>query len=367
MTEEILFDVANGWGTITLNRPEQLNALTLNMVRQMAAKLSAWREDGAVRAVMVRAVPGRAFCAGGDVRALYDMRKADDIDGCMEFFGAEYLNNWRVAQFPKPFVALIDGAVMGGGVGISMHGDFRVATENALFAMPECGIGLYPDVGSTYMLPHLEGAIGMWLGLTGTRLAAADMVRLGLATHTVQAEGIGELMSSLETIDWGEDNHSDVKRALDMWHVTPAGETPALDHLTNINEAFALESSDEILRALDTMRDDNWAAEQRAAIERACPLSIRVTHRAMTKGAKMDMTEALQMEYALTRRFVEEGIFLEGVRAQIIDKDRNPQWPHASIKEVGRGAVDAMFRDAPNPIVLTWDDDGGKDSVETSA
>ena len=356
MSDEILFDVAKGWGTITLNRPDQLNALTLNMVQRMARQLSAWREDDAVKAVIVRAVPGRAFCAGGDIRALYEMRQADDIDGCMEFFGAEYLNNWRVAEFPKPFVALIDGAVMGGGVGISMHGDFRVATENALFAMPECGIGLYPDVGATYMLPHLEGAIGMWLGLTGTRLAAADMVRLGLATHTVQAEGIGDVLASLENIEWGEDHRSDVKRALDMWHVTPPGETPALDHLTNINEAFALDSSDDILRALDTMRDDSWAAGQRAAIERACPLSIRVTHRAMKKGERMDMTEALQMEYALTRRFVEEGIFIEGVRAQIIDKDRQPVWPHASIKDVGRGEVDAMFRDAPDPINLTWDD-----------
>jgi len=357
MTEEILFDVSHGWGTITLNRPEQLNALTLGMVRAMAAQLSKWRTDDSVNAVLIRAVPGRAFCAGGDIRALYDMRKADDVDGCMEFFGAEYLNNWRVAEFPKPFVALIDGAVMGGGVGISMHGDFRVATEHALFAMPECGIGLYPDVGATYMLPHLEGAIGMWLALTGTRLAAADMVRLGLATHTVKRAGVGELLKSLEDLEWGEDNHSVVKRALDMWHVTPPGETPALDHLTNINEAFALDSSDEVIRALDTMRDDSWAAGQTAGIERGNPLSIRVTHRAMKLGEKMDMTEALQMEYALTRRFVEDGIFVEGVRAQIIDKDRNPVWPHSSISDVSRSDVDSMFRDAPDPINLTWDDE----------
>ena len=141
-----------------------------------------------------------------------------------------------------------------------------------------------------------------------------------------------------------------------MWHVTPPGETPALDHLTNINEAFALDSSDEVLKALDTMRDDSWAAGQRAAIERGNPLSIRVTHRAMKLGEKMDMTAALQMEYALTRRFVEDGIFIEGVRAQIIDKDRNPIWPHASIKDVTRGDVDKMFREAPDPITLTWDD-----------
>lgn len=356
MSEEILFEVANGWGEITLNRPQQLNALTLGMVQAMGRQLSAWRSDDSVKAVLIKAVPGRAFCAGGDIRYLYEKRKAGDIDACMQFFGTEYLNNWRVAEFPKPFVALMDGAVMGGGVGISMHGDFRVATENALFSMPECGIGLYPDVGATYMLPHLEGAIGMWLALTGTRLAAADMVRLGLATHTVKAAGVAELVAELENIEWGEDNHALVKRALDMWHVTPPGETPALDHLTNINEAFALDSSDEVLKALDTMRDDSWAAGQRAAIERACPLSIRVTHRAMKLGEKMDMTEALQMEYALTRKFVEDSIFIEGVRAQIIDKDRNPVWPHSSIKDVSRSDVDAMFRPAPDPINLTWDD-----------
>lgn len=353
MSDEILFDVTGGWGTITLNAPDRLNALSRDMCRAMAKTLAEWRADDSVHAVLVKA-EGRAFSAGGDIRYLYERRKEGDIEGPMEFFATEYLNNWRVSEFPKPYVAFIDGAVMGGGVGISILGEFRVATENALFAMPECGIGLYPDVGATHMLPRLRGEVGMWLGLTGNRLNAADMVHLGIATHTVMRSSLPEIEAQLRGIEWGENPHDQVKMTLDAWHEIPPGDTPGVDHLAEINAIFSAESVKEIIERLQEKPDD-WHAEQLRLMERACPLSIRVTFHAVRHGAKQTMTEALHEEYALTRRFVEEGVFLEGVRAQIIDKDRNPTWQHDSIGAVSKSEVDSMFRDAPDPIEFNWE------------
>lgn len=355
MSDEILFDVSSGWGTITLNAPQRLNALSREMCAAMAVKLAEWRMDDSVHAVLVKAAEGRAFSAGGDIRYLYETRKEGDVEGPMRFFATEYLNNWRVANFPKPYVAFIDGAVMGGGVGISILGEFRVATENALFAMPECGIGLYPDVGATHMLPRLRGEVGMWLGLTGKRLNAADMVHLGIATHTVAQASLPEIESQLRMIEWGEDPDGQVKRVLDGWHEIPPGDTPGVDYLAEINTVFSADSVKEIIERLQEKDDDDWRAEQLQAMERGCPLSVRVTFHALRHGAKQDMTEALEEEYALTRRFVEEGVYLEGVRAQIIDKDRTPKWQHESIGEVTKAEVDSMFRDAPDPIVLNWE------------
>ena len=351
----ILFDVADGWGIVTLNRPERLNALSLTMCAQMAAKLSEWREDDAVHAVLVKAAGERAFCAGGDIRDLYEQRMAGDVEGPMRFFATEYLNNWRVAHFPKPYVAFIDGAVMGGGVGISILGEFRVVTENALFAMPECGIGLYPDVGATHMLPRLRGEVGMWLGLTGTRLGAGDTVHMAIATHAVRRNQLDEVEVALRGIGWGEDPHGQVSRLLDGFHVTPPGETPALDRLGEINAAFALDGVQDILEAL--RRDGGaWQMAQVGAIERGSPLSVRVTHRAIRRGAKQDMTEALIEEHALTRQFVQDSDLMEGIRAQVIDKDRAPKWRHAHVSEVTKAEVDAMFAPAPELIRFGWEE-----------
>ena len=352
---EILFDVADGWGTITLNAPRRMNALSMEMCRAMAAQLSQWRDDPDVRAVMIRAAEGsRAFCTGGDIRYLYDTRKSGETLGPALFFAAEYLNNWRIARFPKPFVALIDGPVMGGGVGVSMHGSYRVATEKALFAMPECGIGLYPDVGATHLLPRLPGMAGMWLGLTGARLGQGDMLGLGLATHTAPSDALATVEEALRAVDWRDGAHEAVEAALDECHAVPDGETPAINARHEIDAAFNAPSVEAIIDKLTAMGGD-WAQAQLEAIGRGAPLSLKVTHRALTLGARLDITNALRFEYALTRRFVETGAFLEGVRAQIIDKDRTPRWPHPTLAEVTDAEVSTMFEPASDTPKFDWE------------
>lgn len=354
MTDEITFEEADGWGIVTLDAPQRLNALSHAMCRALGARLARWRGDTAIRAVLLRAAGGRAFCAGGDIRALYEARKGGDTRGPVRFFADEYLTNWRVARFPKPYVSLIDGAVMGGGVGISIHGRYRVATENALFAMPECGIGLYPDVGTTHVLPRLAGAYGPWLGLTGARAGQGDMLGLGLATHTVSSAMLGQVEARLRAVDWRDGPHEAVEAALDSCHEVPDAPTPAIDARHAIHAAFDKGSVEAIVAALEAQGGD-WAGDQLAALRRGAPLSLKVTHRALALGRRLDITRALRMEYAVTRRFVETGAFLEGVRAQIIDKDRQPRWPHPDLESVTEAEVAAMFEPAKDTPDFGWE------------
>lgn len=355
MSDEILFEEAGGWGIATLNAPERLNALSHEMCRRLGARLARWRDDPGVRAVLLKAAPGsRAFCAGGDIRALYDLRRAGDTRGAMAFFADEYLTDWRVARFPKPYVSLIDGAVMGGGVGISIHGSYRVATEKALFAMPECGIGLYPDVGATYLLPRLKGSMGLWAGLTGARLGQGDMLGLGLATHTVPSSALEQVEARLRAVDWRDGPHEAVEAALDSVHAVPDAPTPAIDARHEIHDLFDRDGVEAIRTALVAQGGD-WATTQVEALDRNAPLSLKVTYRALTLGRRLDITHALRMEYALTRRFVETGAFLEGVRAQIIDKDRRPRWPHPALESVTDAEVNAMFEPASDTPAFGWE------------
>jgi len=353
MSDEIIFEEADGWGIVTLDAPQRLNALSHEMCRLLGERLMQWRADTEVRGVLVKAAGERAFCAGGDIRALYGARLAGDTVGPMRFFGDEYLTNWRVARFPKPYVSLIDGAVMGGGVGISVHGRYRVATEKALFAMPECGIGLYPDVGATHVLPRLSGSAGVWMGLTGARLGQGDMLGLGLATHTVASDALGNVEARLRAVDWRDGAWEAVEAALDSVHEVPSMAAPAIEARHEIHSLFDKGSVEEVVAALEANGGD-WAGEQLAAIRRGAPLSLKVTHRALALGERLDITHALRMEYGLTRRFVETGAFLEGVRAQIIDKDRSPRWPHPTLESVTAAEVSAMFEPADDTPEFGW-------------
>ncbi len=354
MSDEIIFEEADGWGIVTLNAPQRLNALSHAMCRSLGERLVQWRADTAIRGVLLKAAGDRAFCAGGDIRELYRARLAGDTAGPMRFFADEYLTNWRVARFPKPYVSLIDGAVMGGGVGISIHGRYRVATPDALFAMPECGIGLYPDVGATHVLPRLAGSAGIWMGLTGARLGQGDMLGLGLATHTVPSGALGAVEARLRAVDWRDGAWEAVEQALDSCHEVPDAPTPAIDARHEIHAAFDRGSVEEIVAGLETQGGD-WAGEQLAAIRRGAPLSLKVTHRALALGSRLDITHALRMEYAITRRFIETGAILEGIRAQVIDKDRNPRWPHPALESVTEAEVASMFEPATDTPEFGWE------------
>ncbi len=330
---EVLFELRGGVATVTLNRPEALNALTLAMVRSLDARLADCAADAAVRVIVIQGAGERAFCAGGDVRALYEAGlSGGDLPAV--FYRREYALNHRIHGLEKPYVALLDGITMGGGVGVSVHGSHRVATERTLFAMPETGIGLFPDVGGSYFLPRLPGAIGMYLALTGARLAAADCLYAGIATHCVAGARLDELRDALT-------RDGDVDRALRRLHQDP-GAAPLAAHRDAIDRCFAAASVAEIIAALEAERTD-WAAKQLEVLGAKSPTSLKVTVRQIRAGAGIGFAEVMRMEYRLTQACMAGHDFYEGVRAAVIDKDRKPKWRPARLDQVTEAAVDAYF------------------------
>ena len=338
---DILFEVAGAVGRVTLNRPKALNALTLEMTRRLDARLIEWSADGRIGAVVIEGAGGRAFCAGGDVRALYQAmgRAGDPLP--VEFYRDEYTLNHRVFAFPKPYIALIDAVVMGGGVGVSVHGSHRVATENVLFAMPETGIGLFPDVGGTHFLSRLPGALGMYLGLTGARLGAADALYCGVATHHVPRAQLGNLAAALAAAPFDGDARDAASAVIARYAADP-GPPPLADHRAAIDRCFAAGSVEEIVEALAT-EGGAWAGKTLAALATKSPTSLKVTHRQLRAGAKLDFAAAMRLEYRLSQRFCAGHDFAEGVRAAVIDKDNAPKWRPDRLDAVTAEDVDAYF------------------------
>jgi enoyl-CoA hydratase len=320
-------------GRITLNRPKALNALTEDMCAAMLAQIKGWAVDRAVQAVVIDALPGKAFCAGGDVRAIYDAgRRADG--SVMSFFRTEYRMNAAIRRFPKPYVALIDGFAFGGGCGISMHGSHRVVSENAILAMPETLIGLFPDIGATTFLNHLPGEIGMYLALTGSRINAADAIYCGLATHFVAARDHAALHSRLaqgETPD----------AALATLSTPPSGVADLARHRDAIDRAFATSSVEDILERLDLEGD--WGNETAALLKSRSPTSLKVTFRQMREGVELDFLSCQRMEFRIMARMMDGHDFYEGVRAALIDKDQSPRWLPPNLDMVSESEIERFF------------------------
>ena len=322
--DEILFEIRGVAGRIVLNRPQALNALTHGMILALAAQLEAWAEDDAIERVVIEGAGDRAFCAGGDIRALYEAMGQGDAAYIDTFYRDEYHLNHRIHTYPKPYVAIIDGVVMGGGVGVSIHGSHRLVTGKALFAMPETGIGFFPDVGGAWFLPRLPGEIGMYLGLTGTRLGPADALYCGVATHYVPRNRLADSLDDLDvvTIDPGPASLAERRDAIDR--------------------CFCGESVEAIIQALQA-EGDNWAGETLEAMAGKSPISQKVAFRQIREGADLVFTQAMALEFRLSQRFCAAPNFREGIRAAVIDKDRNPQWRPASLADVGEADVDAYF------------------------
>ncbi len=337
--EGIRFEAVNGWGIATLDRQKALNALSRGMVAGMRAMLRRWRDDERIGGVLVKAVPGRAFCAGGDVVHVAEAARNGDFEAAMAFFADEYDMNARVGAMPKAYVALIDGICMGGGVGISVHGSHRVMSENALFAVPETGIGLYPDVGATHVLPRLEGRLGRYLGLTGARLDGAKAVAVGIGTHFVPSDRLGDLEADLlrggpQALDDALDRHAESP--------PEEGELPR----PTIDDLFDAPDAAGIVANLDA-DDSTFAAETLATLRQKSPLSVAVTFAAFARGAKHDLNACLADEYSLTARMLMSGEFTEGVRALLIDKDKRPRWRHGRIEDVPLEEVAAVLEPWP--------------------
>ncbi|MGF1592919.1 MAG: enoyl-CoA hydratase/isomerase family protein [Kiloniellaceae bacterium] len=341
-TGDLLFEVRHGVGFITLNRPRALNALTLEMIRAIAPQLVAWQEDSTVKAVVIRGAGDRAFCAGGDVRAVWEAGRAGDRLTEV-FFREEYRLNRLIHVFAKPYIALIDGITMGGGVGVSVHGSHRVAGDRTLLAMPEVGIGLFPDVGGSYFLPRLPGRLGLFLALTGWRLKAADAVYCGLATEYVPSARMDELAAAFTDLDWStNDAELLVDGAIDRFTADP-GESELESHRELIDRCFSARSVESILAALEASGDD-WAAKVAGIMRRQSPTSLKVTFAQLEKGAALDFDQAMVQEYRLSQAFMAGGDFYEGIRAALIDKDNRPQWSPPELAAVTPAAVEAHFR-----------------------
>ncbi len=341
MTNDILFEQIGDWGVVTLNREEALNALTWDMVKAMHGQLSHWAADKAVQAVLVRSMGERAFCAGGDIRWLYEAAK-EGPDEASEFFRDEYTNNALIYHYPKPYVALIDGIVMGGGVGISVHGDFRVAGDATLFAMPETGIGLFPDVGGGHFMPRLHDGLGLYYALTGARAKAADCMAAGIATHYTPADKMAALEEALLSAPLGNHAHADIEAVLDDYAGDP-GHAPINDARPAIARLFqGHETPAELIGAL-VGDGGEFANDTVKVLKRMSPMSLRLTFEQMRRGHQHDFEQNMKMEFRMVKRVMSGHDFFEGVRAQIIDKDRDPKWAPASLADVHDADIAPYF------------------------
>ena len=330
---DVEFSQNGASGVITLNRLDALNALTLSMVRDMTPVLNDWARDPSIELVVIEGAGEKGFCAGGDIRALHDWGRAGEAEAT-GFYREEYALNHLIKTFPKPYIALIDGITMGGGVGVSVHGRFRVCTENTVFAMPETGIGLLPDVGGTYFLPRLPGFIGTYMVLTGARLRAADLCYAGIGTHYMPAAQLESLKQELAA-------RGDIDKTLDGFQAD-AGPPPLAEIRDAIDACFHADSVVDILAAL-AAADTDWARKQTDIINTKSPTSSAVALRQMRDGAQTDFNGCMQIEMRAVTRLMELPDFYEGVRAVILDKDNAPVWTPREHANVAAGDIDKIF------------------------
>ena len=330
--DEVIVRVEGGVGRLTLNRPGALHALTTGMCRTLTGALLAWETDPAVTAVLLDHSGARGFCAGGDIRMLAESGAADGAQA-RDFFFTEYRLNALLMRYAKPTIALMDGVVMGGGVGLALPCRVRVATERTTFAMPETGIGLFPDVGGGWHLPRLPGKTGLWLALTGARIKGADCLALGVATHFVESARIEDLKAALLAGD---------PAAADRFAADP-GPAPLGPHRAEIDRLFGADSVEAICAAL-AAEGGEWAAAQLKTLRTKSPQTLKVAFRQLALGAAAESFEAnMQMEYRIGARVVARHDFLEGVRAVIIDKDQAPKWSPDTLEGVTEVMLDEIF------------------------
>ena len=343
---DIVFSRDGGLARVTLNRPQALNALTQPMALALDAELRNWQADDSVRTVAIKGAAredGRVpFCSGGDIRFLHQQQNDPERQFAITFYEQEYRLNTLVFRFPKPYVALIDGVVMGGGVGISFHGSHRVMSEHALFAMPETGIGLFPDVGATYFLPRCPGRMGLYMGLSGARITVADALYLGLSTHHVPSARMAEFESALAAADLSGDAGGAIDGVLVDFSADP-GDAPLAARQEEVDRCFAGDSVEAILANL-AAEGTEWAEQSRATMLEKSPTSLKITHRQLTQYGDLDFEAAMKIEYRMAIHCNFSHEFYEGIRAQIIDKDRQPKWDPARLEDVGEDLIERYFQ-----------------------
>ena len=342
MEAEILFSRRGAAGLVTLNRPQALNAVSHGMVRALRRQLDAWADDPAVTRVLVTGAGERAFSAGGDIRHLDDLGRAGRHEEMLQFWRDEYPLNAAIKNYRKPYVALIDGIVMGGGVGVSVHGSHRVAGDRFSFAMPEVGIGFFPDVGATWFLPRMPGELGTYCALTGDRFNAADGVAAGIASHRIASARFPELIDALTgTVS--------VDATLAAFAEAVA-EGPIMARKADIDRLFAHNRVEDILAALD--RDGEWGQKIAAIIRLKSPTSLKLALAQVRRGANWDFSTCMRAEFRIVSRIVYGSDFYEGVRAVIVDKDNAPRWRPAELGEVSAAEIERHFSPLPHELLL---------------
>ncbi len=343
-SQDILFERRGHAGVVTLNRPKALNAITHEMVHALAHQLDVWSHDETVTRIVVTANGDRAFCAGGDIRALYELGKAGRQEEALRFFREEYVLNAKIKRYSKPYISLIDGIVMGGGVGISIHGSHRVAGDRYALAMPEVGIGFFPDVGGTYALPRLAGEIGTFLALSGERIKSSDAVLSGAATHLVKSARFGALLTALEG--------ADPVNAILADYMEKPGAGDVMPRRRVVDKVFSQASVEAILAALDREAgkgsdQSEWASAVAKTIRAKSPTSLKLALAQMRYGAAHSFEACMRCEFRIVSRIVYGHDMYEGVRAVIIDKDNNPRWEPTLLAEVPEAAIETYFRMLP--------------------
>lgn len=354
MEPDVLLEEKGEAGVITLNRPKALNALNLPMVREILPKMRAWANDPKITRVIVKGAGEKAFCAGGDVRTLYDLGRSGQTAEAVTFWREEYVLNDYIGTFPKPYIALIDGICMGGGFGLSAHGSHRIAGDKYLFAMPEVNIGLFPDVGGSHVLPRLPGSFGVFLALTGTRIRAEDAYACGLATDVVPSTVFPALEEAL--IAGG-----DVDRTINDHRIEP-GPGELADRRAFIAETFDKGSILAIHAALQAAAAGDgpfaaYAAELAAAIPATAPTaksptSMSIAMEQMRRGVNLSLGECMKMEYRIVSRVAAGHDFYEGVRAVLVDRDNAPKWQPATLAEIDPEVIAGHFAPVPDELQL---------------
>ncbi|MEH6565116.1 MAG: enoyl-CoA hydratase/isomerase family protein [Halopseudomonas sp.] len=342
-TAPVIAEVRGHIGHLTLNRPAGLNALTLEMVRLLRSQLEQWATNTAIQAVVLRGAGERAFCAGGDIRGIYDKHLAGE-PGIEEFFSEEYALDGYIHAYPKPVLALMDGFVLGGGMGLAQGASIRLVTERARLGMPETGIGYFPDVGGSYFLPRLPGEIGIYLGITGNHIDAADALHSGLADLCLHSNQLGRLDQLLDTFDASSNLQA---------HLAELGPcTLPSSRLAQLQPAIDLHFSQpdiaSIRHSLTTETRSayaDWATTTVKVIDNRSPIAMAVTLELLRRGRHLSLEQCFAMELHLDRQWFEGGDIVEGVRALLVDKDKQPRWNPAHIDQVDAGRVAAFFAD----------------------
>lgn len=347
----VLTEVRNRVGHLTLNRVSAFNSINLDMVRILQQQLDDWATDEQVVAVVLRANGDKAFCAGGDIREMYNNAKEGNTLN-QTFFSEEYALDQWIHAYPKPFIALIDGLVLGGGMGLVQGAGFRIVTEQARLGMPEVAIGFFPDVGGSYFLSRLPAEAGTYMGVTGNPVSAADALQLGLADWFLHREQISELDRCLDNMQWGTSSQESIRSLLNTLASKRATGSKLASVRAAIEQHFAHNSIPEIIASLEKETDPSlqqWVEEVLATLATRSPLAMATTLEMLRRGKQLSLANCFRMEYHLGSQWFSKGDFMEGVRALIIDKDKNPQWQPSTIEALDPIKVADLFAGAPVP------------------